>query len=71
MERREAVVNHRFRLIFFSVMTITVLCGLMAVALALLAPINNAPLVERLFSTLLQTFTLGVGAIFALLSVNK
>lgn len=62
-------MEDHFRLIFSAVLCLTILCGLSATAIALFAPVS--PLVDRLFSANIQMFTLGVGAIIALLSFHR
>jgi hypothetical protein len=59
-------VSPAFKLVFISVLGVTVLCILLNLGLVLLGPYN--PQAERLSDSLSTAWKLGLGAIFGLLS---
>jgi hypothetical protein len=60
-------MKDRFSLVFISAATLTGLCGLLMVAIALYAPTPLTPATAAVFETLKYGFTVGMLSIFALL----
>ncbi|WP_133770441.1 hypothetical protein [Enterovirga rhinocerotis] len=60
----------RFLAIFFSVLILTVLCGITALWLALVSPSPAAPYIDRVFNAVVHLFSIGAGAMFGLIGAK-
>jgi len=63
-------MEQRFKLILFTVLGVTLLCGALALITALVTPEPAPPMVADLFKTCTTLFHTGVGAIIGLLGGN-
>jgi hypothetical protein len=61
----------RFRLALIAVVTLTLLCGIALVVLALFGPNPQPAPVARLFETLTYCFTVGMLTTFGLLGLRR
>ncbi|UPJ47655.1 hypothetical protein IVB30_30960 [Bradyrhizobium sp. 200] len=60
----------RFNQVFYSVISLTVLCGSMLGVLALWGPNPQPPPIASLFETLKYGFSMGLFSVFGLLGVK-
>jgi hypothetical protein len=61
----------RFILVFFTTVTITLVCGGVAASIVVLAHDPAPPMMTELYNTALKLFTAGVGAIIGLVGGSK
>jgi hypothetical protein len=60
-------MQQNFRLIFFAVLTVTLLCGVAATTLALIGSNPLPPAQQTIVDSMLHGFQIGMGTVFGLL----
>jgi hypothetical protein len=60
-------MNENFRLVFGAVLSVTLLCGVAAIAMSMLGDGSLAPAQQSILDSMLHVFQVGIGLIFGLL----